>query len=82
MSRVLLKCSIAANVLCALVIASSIARSGIGTPVAEPANVMKVDFDRVFADASAAGAPAFTDADREKLREHGLERINRSRADR
>ena len=76
MSRVLLKLSVAAAVLGALVIASSMARPGIGVPVAESANVMKVDFDQVFADVSAADAASFTDQDREKLRELGLERIN------
>ena len=82
MSRNLLKLSVAVVALSALVIASPIARPVIGNPIAEQGNMTRPDFDRVFADAVSVRVPAFTDVDRETLRQAGLKRINGSRSNR
>jgi Flp pilus assembly protein CpaB len=79
MSRDLLKLSLAVVVLSSLVAASTIAWSSIGTPIAEQANMTRPDFDRVFSDVASVSLPAFTDVDRETLRQTGLKRVNGSR---
>jgi hypothetical protein len=79
MSRNWLKLSVAVVALSALVVASPIARPVIGNPIAEQANTTRPDFDRVFADAASVSVPAFTDVDRETLRQAGLKRVNGSR---
>jgi hypothetical protein len=78
MSQNLLKLSVAVLALSSLVIASTIARTGIGNPVVEQANMTRPDFDRVFSDAASVNVPGFTDVDRETLRQTGLKRINES----
>ena len=82
MSRNLLKLSLAVVALSALVIASPIARPGIGDPIVEQANTTRPDFDRVFADAASVSLPAFTDVDRETLRQAVLKRMNGLRSSR
>jgi len=83
MSRNALKLSVAVAVvsLSTLVVVSTIARPGIGNPVAEQVNMTRPDFDRVFSDAESVNS-AFTDADRETLRHIGLKRINEARPSR
>jgi len=83
MSRNMLKLSVAVVALSTAVVAlstlvavSTIARPGIGNPVAEQVNMTRPDFDRVFSDAESVSLPAFTDVDRETLRRIGLKRIN------
>jgi hypothetical protein len=78
MSRNLVKLSVAVVALSALVIASPIARPIIGNPIVEQVNTTRLDFDRVFADAASVNVPAFTDVDREALRQVGLKRMNGS----
>ena len=82
MSRNALKLSIAVAVvaLSTFVAVSTIARPGIGNPIAEQVN-MRPDFDREFSDAESVNS-AFTDADRETLLHIGLKRINGMRTDR
>jgi hypothetical protein len=79
MSRNVLKLSVAVVVLSTLVVVSTIARPGIGNPIAEQVNMTRPDFDRVFSDAASVSLPAFSDVDRETLRHIGLMRINGSR---
>jgi hypothetical protein len=80
MSHNLLRLTVAVAALSSLVVAASIARPGIGNPIVEQANMTRPDFDRVFADAASISLPAFTDVDRETLRQAGLKRINGSRS--
>jgi hypothetical protein len=82
MSRNMLKLSVAVIALSTLVAASTIARPGIGNPIVEQANMTRPDFDRVFTDAASVTLPAFTDVDRETLRQVGLKRMNESRTSR
>ena len=81
MSRNALKLSVAVVALSALVAVSTIARPGIGNPIAEQVNTTRPDFDREFSDAESVNS-AFTDADRETLLHIGLKRINGMRTDR
>jgi hypothetical protein len=76
MSRNLLKLSVAVVLLSTLVVVSTIARPGIGNPIAEQVNMTRPDFDRVFSDAASVSLPAFTDVDRETLRQIGLKRMD------
>ena len=78
MSRNALKLSVAVVALSTLVAVSTIARSGIGNPIAEQVNTTRPDFDRVFSDAESVNS-VYTDADRETLRHIGLKRINETR---
>ena len=78
MSRNALKLSIAVAVVAlSTLVVSTIARPGIGNPIAEQVN-MRPDFDREFSDAESVNS-AYTDADRETLRHIGLKRINEAR---
>ena len=78
MSRNALKLSIAVAVVAlSTLVVSTIARPGIGNPIAEQVN-MRPDFDREFSDAESVNS-AYTDADRETLRHIGLKRINETR---
>jgi hypothetical protein len=76
MPRHVIKLSVAVVALSTLVV-STIARPGIGNPIAEQVN-MRPDFDREFSDAESVNS-AYTDADRETLRHIGLKRINETR---
>jgi hypothetical protein len=78
MPRHVIKLSVAVVALSTLVVVSTIARSGIGNPIAEQINMTRPDFDRVFSDAASVNS-AFTDVDRETLRHIGLKRINEAR---
>jgi hypothetical protein len=79
MSRIVLVLSVSVLALSSLVIAVSIARPG-ANPIAHPANAAGPDFDAVFADAASGHVGAFSEADRERLREIGLARISASAA--
>jgi hypothetical protein len=80
MSRNALKLSIAVAVVAlSTLVVSTIARPGIGNPIVEQVNTTRPDFDRVFSDAASVSFPAFTDVDRETLRQIGLKRINGAR---
>ena len=81
MSRKVVNLSVAMVALSALAVVSTIARPGTSNPV-EQVTMTTPDFDRVFSDAASVTLPAFTDADREALRQIGLRRIDGSRSDR